>query len=73
MSKLPKISRRQIVFHFLVTSLAKGGRKNLDEDAPSKKAWLGLRLPLFNFFRRMQWNEAKRLRAKNGNTTYRGR
>lgn len=69
MSKLPKISRRQVFNHFMVTSLAEGGRKNLDEDEP--KGYFRKRL--FNFFQRRQWNEAKRLRKIHGNTTYRGR
>lgn len=73
MRQLPKISRRQEFFHFMMTSLADGGRKNLDEDAPSGSAWLGLRLPLFRFFQRRVWNEASRLRRKYGITTYRAR
>ena len=67
MNQLPRLSYRQKVYHYMVTSLADGGRKNLDEDAPTNK----LRLALFNFFRRRNWNEAKRLRNKYGNTTYR--
>ena len=39
----PKISRRQVVFSFLMRSLADGGRKNLDEDEPSRTAWVGAR------------------------------
>ena len=66
MNSLPRISKRQKFYHFIVTSLAEGGRKNLDEDEPK-----GLRGVLFRFFRRKQWNEAKRLRSKYGNTTYR--
>lgn len=67
MKKLPKLSRRQKFYHFMVTSLAEGGRKNLDEDPPKGRA----RLALYNFFRRRNWNEGKRLRGKYGNTTYR--
>lgn len=72
MSK-PKISRRQVALHWIVTSLADGGRKNLDEDEPSKKAWYGIKNKLFHFFQRIHWKEAKRLRTKYGNTTYRKR
>lgn len=65
--KKPKLSKRQKFYHYMVTSLAEGGRKNLDEDAPKG----AVRLALFNFFRRRQWIEAERLRKKHGNTTYR--
>ena len=68
--KKPKISRRQVALHWIVTSLADGGRKNLDEDEPSKNVWYGIKNKLFHLFRRVQWKEAKRLRAKYGNTTY---
>lgn len=67
MDNLPKLSKRQKFYHYMVTSLAEGGRKNQDQDAPKGR----IRLALFNFFQRKNWNEGKRLHNKYGNTAYR--
>lgn len=67
----PKISRRQAyIFRPLFELFNEGG---LDIEPPSRKRWHGLKYKLYQIAFKLHAREAKRLRAKHGNTTYRGR